>query len=150
MTSTTIRPTDTLTVTGTSAGTGTTPTVSEPLPRLTGRTTAGILLGIVAVAAVSGGVAYAVHAGTTTDVATTGSVASSSTDGAELSHGSQALLAARPDLVGTTPVGVRPVTDGTPGASSRAIAMHWGVVDATSAHMPSATKLALLMHLSGS
>jgi hypothetical protein len=149
MTSTTIRPTDTLTVNGTSAGTSTTPTVSEPSPRLTGRTTAGILLGIVAVAAVSGGVAYAVHAGTTTEVATTGSVASSSTDATELPHGSQALLAARPDLVGTTPVGARPVIDGTPGASSRAIAMHWGVVDATSAHMPSATKLALLMHLSG-
>jgi hypothetical protein len=149
MTSTTIRPTDTLTVNGTSAGTGTTPTVSEPSPRLTGRTTAGILLGIVAVAAVSGAVAYAVHAGTTTEVATTGSVASSSTDATELPHGSQALLAARPDLVGTTPVGARPVIDGTPGASSRAIAMHWGVVDATSAHMPSATKLALLMHLSG-
>ena len=143
MTSTTIRPTDTLTVTGT------TPTVSEPLPRLTGRTTASILLGIVAVAAVSGGVAYAVHAGPTTEVATTGSIASSSTDAAELPHGSQALLAARPDLVGTTPVGARPVTDGTPGASSRAIAMHWGVVDAASGRTPSATKLALLMHLSG-
>ena len=149
MTSTTIRPTDTLTVNGTSAGTGTTPTVSEPSPRLTGRRTAGILLGLVAVAAVSGGVAYAVHAGTTTEVATTGSIASSSTDAAELPHGSQALLAARPDLVGTTPVGARPVTDGTPGASSRAIAMHWGVVDAASGRTPSATKLALLMHLSG-
>jgi len=134
MTSTTIRPTDTLTVTATGegAGAGSLPTVSEPSPRLTGRTTAGLLLGLVAVAAVSGGVAYAVHAGT-----------------AELPHGSQALLAARPDLVGTTPVGARPVTDGTPGASSRAIAMHWGVVDAASGRTPSATKLALLMHLSG-
>jgi hypothetical protein len=150
MSSTTIRPTDALTVTGTGAGTDSTPTVSEPSLRLTGRTTAGILLGIAAVAAVSGGVAYAVHAGTTTEAAATGSITSSSTDAVEHPHGSQALLAARPDLVRPTQVGARPVADGTPSASSRAIAMHWGAVDATSARMPSATKLALLMHLSGS